>query len=130
VATWDDVRRVALALPEVAELPSYGGLPRWSVRGRSLVWDRPVRGKDRVELGADVPDGPVLGAWVGDEGEKQALLASDPEVFFTISHLDGYPAVLVRLDLVDVQQLRELVTDAWRLRAPKRLLQQHPELTG
>ena len=127
MATWDDVRQVAIALPEVEELPSYGGLPRWSVRGKSLVWDRPMRGKDRAELGGDAPDGPVLGAWVGDEGEKQALLASDPQVFFTISHLDGYPAVLVRLDAVGVQQLRELVTDAWLLRAPKRLVAKHPE---
>ena len=130
MATWDDVRQAALALPETEELPSYGGLPRWSVRGRSLVWDRPLRGQDRAELGAEAPDGPVLGVWVGDEGEKQALLASDPAVFFTIAHLDGYPAVLVRLDVVAVGQLRELVADAWRLRAPKRLVKAHPDLTS
>ena len=123
-ATWDDVRRLALALPETTERPSYGGAPAWSVKGKAFVWDRPLAAKDLAELGDDAPAGPVLGAHVADEGVKQALIADQPDVFFTTSHFDGYPAVLARLDAIDEDDLAELVTEAWRSRAPKRLAAQ------
>lgn len=121
MATWEDVRRLALALPGTDERPSYGGAPAWSVNGRAFVWERPLRTKDADELGDAAPTGPVLGVRVGDEGVKQALLTDRPRVFFSTSHFDGHPVVLVRLAEVTEQELRELVTDAWLARAPKRL---------
>ncbi|MER7458730.1 MmcQ/YjbR family DNA-binding protein [Micromonospora sp. NPDC126480] len=121
MATWDDVRRIALDLPETTEAPSYDGLPAWKVRGKGFVWERPLRRGDRDALGAAAPDGPVLGAQVPDLGAKEALLADDPAVYFTTPHFDGYPAVLVRLDRIDVEELTELITEAWYARAPKRL---------
>jgi hypothetical protein len=121
MATWDDVRRLALALPETAEKASYGGSPSWTVKGKGFVWDRPLRPADREALGAAAPDGPVLGARVPDLGAKEALLASARDVYFTTPHFDGYPAVLVRLERIDVGELEELVVEAWLARAPKRL---------
>ncbi len=124
MATWDDVRRLALALPETDEHPSYGGAPAWRVKGKGFVWERPLRQKEAAELGEREPQGPVLGVAVADLGVKDALLATEPDVFFTVSHFDGYPAVLVRLDVVDVAELEELITEAWCVKAPKRLVQQ------
>jgi hypothetical protein len=121
MATWDDVRRLALALPETAEKASYGGTPSWTVKDKGFVWDRPLRAADRAALGDTAPDGPVLGARVPDLGVKDALVAAQPDVYFTTPHFDGYPAVLVRLDRIDIDELEELVTDAWLARAPKRL---------
>ncbi|MFD2765051.1 MmcQ/YjbR family DNA-binding protein [Micromonospora eburnea] len=121
MATWDDVRRIALALPETTERGSYDDLPAWRVRDKSFVWDRPLRPADRAALGDATPDGPILGVRVPDLGVKEALLADAPEVYFTVPHLDGYPAVLVRLDRIGIAELTELVTEAWYARAPKRL---------
>lgn len=118
--TFDDVRRLTTALPEVTDKISWGAV-MWCVAGKGFVWERPLRAKDLAELGASAPDGPILGARVADEGEKQALIAESPDVFFTISHLDGYPAVLVRLDEISLERLEEVVVDAWLDRAPKRL---------
>ena len=64
----------------------------------------------------------MLGVRVADEGVQAALIADDPDVFFTTPHFEGYPAVLVRLERIPVSELAELVEDAWRLRASKRLL--------
>ena len=124
VPTWDDVRRLAAALPDTDEHPSYGGRPSWRVHQNMFVWDRPLGKADRVFLGSAAPDEsePVLGVRVAHEGVKAALVADDPDVFFTIPHFDGYPAVLVRLGRVALDELDELIEDAWRLRAPKRLL--------
>ncbi|MBY8850957.1 MmcQ/YjbR family DNA-binding protein [Saccharothrix longispora] len=122
MATWDDVRRLALALPETAERPSYEGLPAWRVNDKAFAWDRPLRGKDRDVLGDAAPSGPVLGVSVADEGVKQALVADDPAVYFTTPHFDGYAAVLVRLDDIAADELGELLTEAWLCRAPKRLV--------
>lgn len=121
MATWDDVRRLALALPETDEHASYGGAPSWRVKGKAFVWDRPLRRADREAMGDAAPDGPVLGVRVADPGVTEALIADDPAVHFTIPHFDGYPAVLVRLDRIDVAELAELVVEAWLARAPKRL---------
>jgi hypothetical protein len=121
VADWDDVRRLALALPETGEKASYGGAPGWTVKGKGFVWDRPLRPADLDSLGDAAPEGPVLGAVVPDLGAKEALLAADPAVYFTTPHFDGYAAVLVRLDRIDVDELHELVVEAWLARAPKRL---------
>ena len=120
MATWADVRRLALALPETSEGTSWGS-PAWQVRGRTFVWERPLRRADLEHLGDTAPQGPVLGAVVADEGVKRALVADDPAVYLTTPHFDGYAAVLVRLDAIDVGELSELVTDAWLAKAPVRL---------
>lgn len=120
MATWADVRRVALALPESAETIVHG-TDAWKVRGVMFVWDRPLRKADAEALGDAAPDGPVLGARVPNLEAKDALIAEDPEVYFTIPHFDGYPAVLVRLEAIDPQDLSELIIEAWLCRAPKRV---------
>jgi hypothetical protein len=112
MVTLDDVRRIALSLPEVAEAPSYGA-PAWRVRKKPFA-------RLRTEHDVDA-DGEVLVVWVADLEEKEALLAADPAVFTTTPHYDGYPTVLVRLQAVAEDELAELLTDAWRLRAPTRL---------
>ncbi|MGQ0629579.1 MAG: MmcQ/YjbR family DNA-binding protein [Sporichthyaceae bacterium] len=113
MADADDVRRLALALPEVAEIESAGF--DFRVAGKGFVWSYPERepGKPR-RIRTDVA---VL--YVGDEAEKQALLLGEPEVFFTAPGYDGWPLVMLRLDAVDGDRLRELVVDAWRMRAPE-----------
>jgi hypothetical protein len=120
VATWDDVRRIALALPETTEGESRG-LCRWEVKGKGFVWERPLRRGDLEALGADAPDGAILGARVEHLGAKEALLADDSGVFFTTPHFDGYPAILLRLDDISVEDLEEAIVEAWLARAPKRL---------
>lgn len=120
MATLDDVRTLALSLPEVEER-SKAGLVSWAVKGKLFVWERPLRKGDLEALGPAAPDGPVLGAQVADLGVKEALLGSEPEVFFTTPHFDGYAMVLVRLDAIDQEGLQEVVTEAWLARAPKRL---------
>jgi hypothetical protein len=120
VPTWDDVRELALALPETTEAISRD-LLQWRVRDELFVWERPLRRADREALGADAPDGPILGARVEHEGAKQALIADDPAVFFTTPHFDGYQAILLRLDRISAEDLREVVVEAWLVRAPKRL---------
>ncbi|MGY1782928.1 MmcQ/YjbR family DNA-binding protein [Geodermatophilus sp. SYSU D01036] len=124
MATWADVRRLALALPGTTEGTSYGR-PAWKVRDRAFVWERPLRGADVEQLGDAAPEGPVLGAAVADEGVKHALVADDPAVYLTTPHFDGYAAVLVRLDAIDVAELGELVTEAWLARAPARLAREY-----
>lgn len=122
--SWDDVRAVACSLPGAVEVTSRG-LPAWKVRDRLFAWDRPLGKKDLAELGGAAPTGPVLGARVPDEGAKQALVAAEPEVFFTTSHFAGYPAVLARLDALTPTALEELVVEAWADRATPALRRQH-----
>ncbi len=113
MADEQDVRRLALALPEVEEIDCDGF--DFRVAGRGFVWSYPEyrTGKPRV-IRTDVA---VL--YVGDEAEKQALLRGDPELFFSAPGYDDWPLVLLRLEKVNVARLTELVTDAWRMRAPK-----------
>lgn len=89
-----------------------------------FVWDRPLTRADQAALGDQAPaeSEPLLGVRVVDEGVKAALIADEPDVFFTTPHFDGYPAVLVRLERIPLPELAELIEDAWRLRAPKLLL--------
>ena len=120
MATWDDVARLALALPETSE-----GVSRetrqWKVKEKGFVWERPLRRRDFEDLGDAAPDGPILGARVEHLVAKEALLADDPGVYFTTPHFDGYPAILVRLEAIGTEDLEELITEAWLCRAPKRL---------
>ena len=112
MADADDVRRLALALPQVEEIDSDGF--DFRVGGQGFVWSYPERtpGKPRV-IRTDIA---VL--FVGDEAEKQALLLGEPEAFFTTPSYNGWPLVMLRLAQVDAERLAELVTDAWRMRAP------------
>jgi hypothetical protein len=121
----DDVATVCLALPETTEVTSRGAR-QWRVKDKLFVWERPLRRADLDELGDAAPSGIVLGARVPDEGAKAALIAEEPDVYFTTHHFDGYPAVLCRLDRLDAQSLTELAADAWACRAPRRLLAEHP----
>ena len=116
-----DVRRLALALPHVEEIDCAGF--DFRVGGRGFVWSYPeyLPGKPR-RIRTDVA---VL--YVGDEAEKQALLLGEPDIFFTAPEYRGWPAVLVRLAQVDDERLAELVTDAWRMRAPAALAAQLDE---
>ncbi len=122
MASWEDVRRIALGLPETTERPNHGR-PAWRVRDKLFVWDRPLRGTDLRALGGDAPQGPILGARVEHLGAKEALLADASGVFFTIPHFDGYPAILVLLEEIGEADLREVIVEAWLARAPKRVAQ-------
>ena len=116
MADADDVRRLALTLPHVVEIDSDGF--DFRVADKGFVWSYPERkpGKPRL-IRTDIA---VL--FVGDEAEKQALLLGEPDVFFTTPSYDGLPLVMLRLAQVTVERLRELVTDAWRMRAPDALV--------
>lgn len=105
-----DIRRVALALPETSEKLSWG-TPFFRVRNRGFARIR--------------EEGDVLAVYLADEGEKLALIAAEPDKFFTTPHYDGYPMVLVRFAAVDLPELTELLTESWRLRAPRRLVTQY-----
>lgn len=120
MASLEDVRRLALALPGSEERSSRERL-QWRVGGRLFVWERPLRAKEAQELGDAAPEGPVLGARVEHLGAKEALLADDPEVFFTTSHFDGNASVLVRLERISAADLEEVVSEAWFARAPPKL---------
>jgi hypothetical protein len=108
MATEEDVRRIALSLPETTEKPWFN-TPGFRVKDKAFL-----RIRSEAEGG--------LVVFVEDLGEKEALLASDPDTFFTTPHYDGYPAVLVNLPAVDVDELTELITDSWRIKAPPRVL--------
>lgn len=135
MVTFDDVARLALALPETEETTSYGNVS-WAVRtggtvkGRpktkNFVWERPLSKKDRTRLteAGDLdlpPDEVILAARVEDLAEKEAVLAEHPGVAFTTPHFNGYPAVLVRLDRLDETLLAEIITSAWLAVAPQDL---------
>jgi hypothetical protein len=123
VASWDDVRRIALGLPEVAERVSRG-LLEWRVREKVFVWERPLRKGDLAALGELAPTGSILGARVADESEKAAWLAEQSGLYFTTPHFDGYPAILVSLDDIAVADLQRVVVEAWLARAPRRLAEE------
>ena len=122
MATWTDVRRIARTLPELVEETSFDR-PAWKLKKKLVVWDRPLRKSDLKALGDNAPDGPILGVRTADLEMKEALLAHDPDVFFTTPHFDGYPAVLVRLGRIRVAELRDLMIEAWLEAAPAKLAQ-------
>ena len=124
MATWDDVRRIALSLPQTSERDSHGH-PAWRVKDKLFVWDRPLRRSDLEALGDAAPEGPILGARVEHLAAKEALLADNPDVFFTTPHFDGYPSVLVVLDRIGLDALEEVIVEAWLVRAPPRLAQEY-----
>ena len=115
MATKRDVRRIALSLPGTTEDPHEF---RFLVEGKMFVWLWPERIAPKR---ARVPNPDVIVVRVGSEIDKHVLIAMDGRVFFTEPHYDGYSAVLVRLPLIDVDLLTDVVTEAWRCRASKRL---------
>jgi hypothetical protein len=121
MAAWEDVARIALDLPETSEGLSRG-TRHWRVKDKGFVWERPLRRADLEALGDAAPDGPILGARVEHLVAKEAMLADNPAVFFTTPHFDGYPAVLVRLERIGEEELREVVVEAWLARAPAKLV--------
>src|SRR3954451_12096831 len=126
VATWEEVARLALALPATSERESRG-MRQWRGEDKLFVWERPLRRPDLEALGDAAPDGPILGARVEHLVAKEALLQDDPGVFFTTPHFDGYAAVLVQLNRIAAKDLEEVVTEAWLCRAPQRLARAYLE---
>jgi hypothetical protein len=123
MATWDDVASVVGELQLTEERSPH----EWRVGKKLIAWERPLRKSDYDALtavGVEPPKGDILGVRVADEGVKFALIADEPELYFTTPHFDGYPAVLVRLAAIDERGLRELIVDAWLTQAPKRLVQE------
>ena len=107
MATEDDVREIALALPEVTEDQWYR-TPAYRVAGKGFL-----------RLRTEAEGGLVV--FVADLGEKEALLAANPQAYFTTPHYDGYPIILVNLAAVDLDELRELIIESWRIKAPIKL---------
>jgi hypothetical protein len=123
MATWDDVASVVGELQLTEERSPH----EWRVGKKLIAWERPLRKSDRdalTALGVEPPQGDILGVRVPDEGVKFALIADQPELYFTTPHFDGYPAVLVKLAAIDQRGLRELIVEAWLTQAPKRLVQE------
>lgn len=106
MATIEDVRRIALSFPETVEKPLYG-TPGFRVKDKAFARLR--------------EEGDVLVVWCADEEEKERYIAAQPEIFFSLPHYDGYALVLVRLPAIEVEELRDVLTEAWLLRAPRRL---------
>jgi hypothetical protein len=104
------IRRIALGLPGAYEQPSFGDRPSWRTKPRMFAWVR--------------EDPEALVVWIGSVDEKDALIAAEPEKFFTTPHYDGTPIVLVRLEAVDDEEVGELITESWRLRSQKALVKE------
>ena len=120
MATWRDVQRLALTLPGTVEETTSGGNRAWTVNKKFVAWERPLRKADLNALGPAAPTGAILGVRTPDLEMKEVLLASNPSVYFTTPHFDGYPAVLIRLGKIGTQELKQVLIEAWLMRAPKR----------
>ena len=118
MVTMDRVAALARELPEVTEGDRRGN-QTWSVAGKAFAWERPFTKADLRRFGDDpVPEGPILAVRVADLAEKEAVLAANREAFFTISHFDGYAAILIRLRGSTVRTVREALLDGWLACAP------------
>jgi hypothetical protein len=129
VTTFAEVETFVLGLPETTSTPSYGGAPALRVNKKLIGRLRAEMAEDPDELTGE-PFGEVLMLRVADLGEKDALLESEGDTYFTVPHYDGYPAVLVRLDRAGDDELRELLVEAWMRAAPKRAHRAYVETVG
>jgi hypothetical protein len=128
VATHDDVRRIALSLPETAEGEghfAFSVMNKGKAKGFAWVWMERVQPKK-----PRVPNPDVLAVRVANEDEKQMLLATDSDKFFTEPHYNGFPAILVRLAAIEPDELAELLTDGWRCLAPRALVKEFDARNG
>jgi hypothetical protein len=125
MASVNEAARIASDLPEVTEGERHGHRT-WLVGGKAFAWERPFSKADIRRFGdATPPDGPILAVRVEDLAEKEAVLAANPKAFFTISHFDGYSAVLIQLKLVAKRALREAIVDGWLACAPPKLADEY-----
>jgi len=125
VATIDDVAAKALELPEVTEGERHGHRT-WFIAGKAFAWDRPFSKADLRRFGDETPpDGPILAVSVEDLNGKEAVLAANPDAFFTIPHFNGFAAVLIQLSKVSDKALRDALTDGWLAVAPRKLADQY-----
>src|SRR4051794_11473622 len=111
MADQDDVRRIALSLPDTTEAEdrfAFSVINNSKAKGFVWAWNERVLPKK-----PRVPRADVVAIRVADETEKQALLASGEEKFFTEPHYNGFPAILVRLPLIEVDELEEMIVDGW-----------------
>ena len=123
--TFDDVARLAAQLPEVTEAERRGNRT-WFVNGKGIAWERPLTKADITRFGeATPPDGPILAVKVADLHEKEAVLAANHPGFFTMTHFDGYPAVLIQLDKAGRRAVRDALVDGWLACAPPKLAEQY-----
>jgi hypothetical protein len=120
MATWDDVRRIALDLPEVVE-DAEGRTTAWRIGAKAFAWERLLRRGERAILAAAAPDGPALGLRTGDPLAVEALVAARPDVFFTVAGYGVHPMVLLHVERASFEDLDEALTEAWLSRAPRRL---------
>ncbi|MGW6278071.1 MmcQ/YjbR family DNA-binding protein [Kribbella sp. NPDC055071] len=126
MATLEDVERLVAALPETVEATRWGSRT-WMVGGKAYAWERPFSKADLKRFGAETPpDEPILAIRVEDLAEKEAVLAERAnDGFFTIAHFDNYAAVLLELERVPVDVLREALLDGWLVFAPPKLAESH-----
>lgn len=125
MASWSDVRRYALALPGAVEQALTSGNRSWVVNKKLFVWERPLRKSDVAALGDEETEGPVLAVITPELEMKDVLIASNPKVFFTIPHFDGYSAVLIRLPKIARAELNDVIVEAWLARAGKRAVAEY-----
>jgi hypothetical protein len=121
MASLEEAARLAMELPDVTEGDRYGGRT-WSVRDKVFAWERPFTKADIKRFAGEAPpSGHILAVRTADVHEKEAILAEGQKGFFTIPHLNGYPALLIQLKAVGKKALREAIVDAWLAQAPKKL---------
>jgi hypothetical protein len=116
--TFDDVDAFAMSLRGVTVGARWGNRT-WLVKAKGFIWQRPLGKADIKRFGDEKPpSGPILGVMVENLDAKDALLAMELPGFFTIEHFKNYPALLIALDKARVKDVRAVILDAYRLRAP------------